>query len=273
MSEKFLHRGDAPFEARVWEKIDEAVVEAAKSQLCARRLLHVEGPYGLGLKSLPGADQAVAGEAAAEGVSLVASSATPVVTLQSGFCLAARDIAAFEQTGLPLDLGAAAAAAIACAHQEDALLFYGSKALGVPGLLNAPGVQSRKLKPWEEVGAAVEDVIEAVTQLDHAGFHGPYALALAPNLYNRLFRRYPQGPLTELEHLRSLVTEGLIKAPAIGSGGVLLASGRQYASIVLGQDLMTGFIGPAGPNYEFIVSESVALRLLQPAAVCVLQGD
>jgi len=271
MSEKFLHRGDAPFESKVWEKIDEAVVNAARSQLCGRRLLSVEGPYGLGLKALPGADQSVAEKPVVEGVSLVASGSVPVVGIQSQFCLAARDLAAFEQTGLPLNLGAAVAAAIACARQEDALLFYGCKALGVPGLLNAPGVQSKKLKPWEEVGAAVEDLIEAVTQLDDAGFHGPYALALAPNLYNRLFRRYPQGPLTELEHLRSLVTEGLIKAPTIGSGGVLLASGRQYASIVLGQDLMTGFVGPAGPNYEFIVSESVALRLLQPAAVCVLQ--
>lgn len=271
MSEKFLHRGDAPFEAKVWERIDETVVGAAKSQLCARRLLHVEGPYGIGLKSLPGADRAAAEESAVEGVSLIASSATPVIAIQSRFCLAARDIAAFEQSGMPLNLEAVAAAAIACARQEDALLFYGSKALGVAGLLNAAGVQSRKLKPWEEVGAAVEDLIEAVTQLDHAGFHGPYALALAPNLYNRLFRRYPQGPLTEIEHLRSLVTEGLIKAPAIGSGGVLLASGREYATVVLGQDLMTGFVGPAGPNYEFTVSESVALRLLQPAAVCVLQ--
>jgi len=36
MSNEFLHRGDAPFSDEVWEKIDEAVVTAAKSQLSAR---------------------------------------------------------------------------------------------------------------------------------------------------------------------------------------------------------------------------------------------
>jgi len=53
---------------------------------------------------------------------------------------------------------------------------------------------------------------------------------------------------------------------------VLIASGRQFATIVLGQDLAPGFVGPAGRSYEFTVSESLALRLLVPEAVCVLKG-
>jgi uncharacterized linocin/CFP29 family protein len=270
MSDEFLHRGDAPFGEQVWERIDEAVTSAAKSELCGRRLLHVEGPYGLGLKSLPAPDQEVGG-AAVEGVVMAASSATPVALIQGGFTLSAREIASSEETGLPFDLRAATAAAIACAKQEDALVFNGSKALGADGLLTAKGTQNVKLKPWEEVGAAVEDVIQAVAALDKAGFHGPYTLALATSLYNRLFRRYPQGNMTEIEHIRTLVTDGVVKAPAIGSGGVLLASGRQFATIVLGQDLMTSFVGPSGRDYEFTVSESLALRLVEPRSVCVLK--
>ena len=52
---------------------------------------------------------------------------------------------------------------------------------------------------------------------------------------------------------------------------MLLASGAQYSSIILGQDLMAGFVGPAGRDYELTVSESLALRLLQPASVVVLK--
>ncbi|MDP2898692.1 MAG: family 1 encapsulin nanocompartment shell protein [bacterium] len=270
MSDKFLHRDDAPFSEKVWEKIDQAVVEAAKGQLSARRLLRTEGPYGLGFKSLPGPDREIA-ETAGEGVTLVASSATPVAAIQSAFTLSARDVAAFEETGLPLDLRAAVAAALSCARQEDALLFSGAKALGVEGLLTAKGTQSLKLKPWDEVGAAANDLIQAVTVLDKAGFHGPYALALTPSLYNLLFRRYPQGDATEMEHVRTIVSDGVAKAPAINAGGVLVASGRQFASIVLGQDLMTAFVGPSGRDYELVVSESLALRLAEPAAVCVLK--
>lgn len=270
MSGKLLSRGDAPFSDKVWAKIDEAVVSAAKSQLGGRRLLSVDGPYGLGLKSLPGPDREVT-EKAAKDVRLTASGVTPVAMIEAGFRLAARDIAAFEESGLPLSLGAAVAAAISCAQQEDALIFQGSRALGTAGLATADGVQTAKLGAWNEVGAAAEDVIAAVTKLDSAGFHGPYTLALAPERYNLLFRRYPQGNGTELQHIEGIVAAGVVKAAAVKSGGLLIASGPQYAAIVLGQDLTAGFVGPDGRDFEFTVSESLALRLLVPAAVCVLK--
>jgi hypothetical protein len=33
-----------------------------------------------------------------------------------------------------------------------------------------------------------------------------------------------------------------------------------------------GFIGPVGAEYEFSISESLALRVRHPGAICVLQG-
>ena len=67
-------------------------------------------------------------------------------------------------------------------------------------------------------------------------------------------------------------TGGVHKAPAFEQGGILLASGRQHASIVLGQDMSIGYIGPAGDKIEFSISESLTLRILQPQAICVLKG-
>lgn len=271
MSDKFLHRKDAPFQDKVWHIIDETIVAAAKSQLCGRRLLHTEGPYGLALKTLLSGDFRV-DEKTIEGTTLTASCAAPVAMTQSGFKLAVRDIAAFEETGLPFDLAPAANAAIACARQEDMMIFNGSKTLGLNGLLSADHSQSFELRPWDDIGTAAQDIISAVTLLDDAGFHGPYTLALAPKLYNLLYRRYPQGHITELEHLKQIATEGIVKAPVISSGGVLLCPARQYATIVLGQDLMTAFVGPAtSGEYEFVVSESVALRLRQPEAIYILK--
>lgn len=266
MFEELLHRKDAPFSDKVWEKIDQAVVTTAKGVLNARRLLKIEGPYGLGLKTLAARD-----ETSESGGGLAPRPAVPLATIEDGFKLAARDIAAFEQTGVPFDTLPASAAAVACARREDDLIFNGSKALGVDGLLTAKGTQSLKLKPWDQVGAAVEDLTAAVSKLDAAGYSGPYTLALAPPLYNRLFRRYPDSALTELEHARMLVTDGIIKAGAIQTGGVLMASGAWVGTIVLGQDLAVGFVGPSGRSYDFSVSETVALRLSLPDAVCVLQ--
>ena len=44
MTEKYMQRQEAPFSEKVWEQIDSTVVNAAKSQLSARRLLAVDGP-------------------------------------------------------------------------------------------------------------------------------------------------------------------------------------------------------------------------------------
>lgn len=270
MSEKYLHRDDAPFSDKVWESIDQAVVGAAKSQLCGRRLLQIQGPYGLGLKALPTSDKLLEEKTSGE-AKMSAPCLIPLVMIQSEFCLPVRDIASFEQMGFPLDLGNAAKAAVDCARQEDNLIFNGSKNAGTKGLLNIDGSSSLKLNSWDSVGAAADDIIKAVTELDKTGFHGPYTLGLSSGLYNLLFRRYPQGNQTEIEHIRQIVTNGIIKIPAVSSGGILLCSGSQYANIVLGQDLMTAFIGPSGSEYEFMVSESAALKVLETGALCILK--
>jgi uncharacterized linocin/CFP29 family protein len=270
MSDQFLQRKDAPISEKTWGAIDQAVVGAATSQLSGRRLIKTQGPYGLGLKALHSPDAPV-NEKTASGAKMTASRMTPLVMIRSSFTLAARDIAAFEQSSQPLDLNAVAKAAMDCARQEDNLLFYGSKAVGLKGLLNAEGSQSAKLKPWTKIGTAADDVLRAVKLLDKAGFYGPYVLALSVDLYNLLFRRYPQGSTTEFEHLKQFVTDGIIKAPTISAGGIVLCTSGPFAQIVLGQDLMTGFIGPCDNEYEFAVSESVTLRLTEPAAICVLK--
>jgi uncharacterized linocin/CFP29 family protein len=180
-----------------------------------------------------------------------------------------RDLASYEREGIALDTSAVAKAAIKCARAEDDLIFNGKPSL--PGLLTAEGANELKLSAWDEVGMAAEDIIKAVTILDNAGFHGPYCLALTPARYNLLLRLYPRGPYTELEHVQTMVTDGVFKAPILKTGGVLLASGRQFASIVLGQDMAIGFIGPVEGKLEFAISESLAPLIRQPQAICVLK--
>ncbi len=268
MASKYLGRDDAPFGASVWKALDTAMIGAAKSQLVGRRLLHVEGPYGLGLKAIPLGDVIVTpGKDGAPDVA--ASKAVPLALIRTSFSLAARDLASFEREALALDLGSVTQAAMACARLEDDLIFNGSKALGVPGMLGAAG-NKVQLSAWQNEGDAAADIIKAATALDSSGFHGPYVLALAPSRYNLLFRRYKQGNQTEMQHVQSIVSDGIFKAPILKDGGVLLSSGQAYASIVLGQDMMLGFVGPSEGDFEFSISESLALRIRQPNAVCVL---
>jgi len=260
--ETLLGRGDAPVSAETWELLDSTMVEAAKGILAGRRLLGISGPFGLGLKAVPMSD----GKGRK---GFITSELVPVPLIETTFCLGKRDIAGFERDRVAFDACAVATAACACATAEDALVFEGAPGIG--GLLSAKESPSVTLSAWEGTGAAADEIIAALTALDDAGFHGPYTLGLAPKRFNLLFRRYPQGEGTELDHLRTMVTGGIFKAPALGDGGVLLAVGRQYAEIVIGQDMTVGFIGPAAENLEFSISESLVPIVHTPEAVCVLK--
>lgn len=270
MSDKYLHRQDAPFSQAVWEKIDQTVVSAASSQMSGRRLLDIKGPFGLGLKAISGGDREVSEKTTGRSV-MTAGQMIHLLMIRSEFSIPVRDIAAFEQSGLPMDLAAAANAAIDCARQEDNLIFNGADSIWAKGLLNSEGSPSQNLKSWDQPGSAADDIIQAATLLDKRGLHGPYALGLSPELYNRLFRLYPDQNMTAMDHIRQIAADGVYKIPAISDGGVMLSAGEAFAHIILGQDLMTGYVGPSGHEYNFVIFETVALRLLNPESVCVLK--
>lgn len=59
--------------------------------------------------------------------------------------------------------------------------------------------------------------------------------------YNLRFHRPPQGG-NEQEHVQQMETGRIIKAPSLDAGGVLMASERQYATIILGKYMQVGFI-------------------------------
>ena len=107
-----------------------------------------------------------------------------------------------------------------------------------------------------------------LTKLDDAGFRGPYALALAPPLYNGLFRLYPGSDVQQLDHLKSLCTKGIYKAPI--EGGALIDP--RVGVVIVGQDLRTGYASQDGIHYRLFMTETLVLRIDDPAAVCTISA-
>ena len=261
MSDKYMARDDAPIEPETWKAMDAAMVETARGILVGRKMLSVEGPYGFGLKSVPLEDMQLEED-------VYASSSIPVAAIETSFVLGKRDLADYERDALPLNLNPLVDAAIRASTSEDRIILNGAPQLY--GLLGHKGINKQALSSWEELGAAPADIIKAVIDLDNAGFHGPYALALSPARYDTLYRRHPIGAFSELEQIQTIATEGVFKAPVLDKGGVLINTGRIYASIVLGQDMTIAFIGPTKENLEFAIVESLALVVRRPGAVCAL---
>lgn len=271
---KYLPREAAPISEATWEMIEAAVIGPAKMQLAGRRLLEIQGPFGLGLRTLDHKERGTSAEASFGDAKarMSAPETTAIPLIYSDFTLSIREIAALEERGSLLDLDAPAKAAIACSRLEDSLIFGGSKELQIDGLMTAPRAAKVKLGDWEQLGQPMEDLIKATNALDAAGFPGPYTAALAPSLFNALYRRYEEAGLTQLEHARQLLASGLVKAPTLASGGVVLASLRHFASLVIGMDLTPAFVGPTPTGYQFVIMESIAPRITVPEAICVLTG-
>ena len=136
-------------------------------------------------------------------------------------------------------------------------------------MLTAPGRHILKPGNWDNVDAVLADVIAAVNVLDGSGYRGPYGLALAPELYNNLFRRYPGSELLQIEHLKRLCTRGIVKAAI--EGCVLVS--RDVGSIVLGQDLQVAYLSSDAAHEHLAISESLILKIEAPDAICTIAAE
>jgi len=262
----YLNRGLAPFPGSVWDAIDEAAVKAARERLTGRRYLDLEGPFGSGLTTIEVGDDEDVREAGPGEAVAILGRALPVPMLRKTFRVSIRRVAAHVENGQPLDLAAAEDAAEAVADREEEFIYKGHPEFNLPGLFTADGRRHVAGSDWSSPDAALRDVLAAATALDESGYRGPYALALAPAHYNNLFRLFPGTDVLALEHLRRLCTAGIYKTAI--DGAVLVDS--RVGVLVLGQDFHAGYIGHDGVHYQFYISESIALRIDDPHAICTI---
>ena len=256
----------APESPELINKIEEAAVSAARDILTGRRIIDVEGPYGLGLTAVEVGNDDLCREPGPGEASAVLSHALSLPMIYRRFSLSRRRIAAFREMGQPLNLKVVEDAAQAVAMREEDFIYQGQPDFHVHGLLTAAGRNTLQGGDWGSVDQVLDNVIAAVNALDGKGYRGPYGLALAPALYNNLFRRYPGSDLVQIEHLKRLCTRGIVKAQI--EGGVLVA--KDVGSIILGQDLQIAYLSPDAAHENFAVTESLVLKIEAPDAICTI---
>ncbi|MEJ2325587.1 MAG: family 1 encapsulin nanocompartment shell protein [Chromatiaceae bacterium] len=262
-----LNRESCSFSTELWDRIDAAAAKAARDVLTARRILEVDGPYGVGLTSVELGGEAYCRPVEEKLAGAVASRAIAVPMLQQTFELSIRRVEGHLRMGLPLDLRPVEDAAEAVARREEDLIYHGVDELGLPGLLTAPGRHVAACGDWSKVEQALTDVLAAVAQLDDSDFRGPYALALSPTRYNALFRRYEGSDMLQLDHLKRLCEGGVFKAAI--EGGLLVDP--RAGDLKVGQDLRVGYSANDGIHFKLFASESLVFLLTDAEAICTLE--
>ncbi|MEN6479635.1 MAG: family 1 encapsulin nanocompartment shell protein [Anaerolineales bacterium] len=258
MSDYYM-RDAAPIDAATWAKIDDMVVTVAKKTLVGRRLLHLVGPLGWGVELVP-----VFGFTESDGAAVVTDTTEYLRLIENSqeFILKAKQLAMASQTPFGLDLGAVATAASKLTRAEDEVV--------IGGMLKAAGTTSA-LGDWDTLGGPFQAVATAIARLQAAEVDGPFALVLSPAMFARLASLMREGR-RELDLVSKLVEEGIFQSRNMPDDAVLVVSPQPWnADLVVGQDIVTSYVGNEGLDQRFRVFETLALRVKRAEAFCVLK--
>ena len=271
----YLMRDDAPLAEGEWERLDDVVVSVARGLLVGRRFIELAGPFGVGtevvrLDTIEGGEACTHEEGSCtceagdcEVARVTSRRFVPLPLIHKDFLISWRDIEAARQLGRAMGLGPAAAAASAVARAEDDLVFG--------ALVSAEGALAVPLSDWAASGSALGDVSAASTVLAGDGFVGPYTLVVSPDLFAMLQRPFKASGRLEYKLVGTIADGGILRTPALGANRALMvARGAHYIDLAVGQDIVTAYLGPEGMDHRFRVLESVALRVKQPGAICLI---
>ncbi|MDF2571001.1 MAG: Maritimacin [Sporomusa sp.] len=279
---EFLLRDDAHFSEEQWGKIDESVVKTARASLIGRKFITIYGPLGAGVQSINIDDFGVTEQGEVDFFGDTDNDVAPVKTqgrrfveipmVYKDFYITWRDIENSKQFGLPLDLASAAGAAAICAKKEDELIFLGNAALGYEGLTTTAGSTRMTKKNWQEGENSFNDIVKGLEILTEKGFVGKFALTVSPDLYMQLQRIQANTGLLESDRIKSLLDGNLYQTPALGTNkAVLVCAEPQNLDLVIGQDLITGYLGSEKLNHVFRVLETILVRIKRKDAIVVFE--
>jgi uncharacterized linocin/CFP29 family protein len=262
-------RDAAPFGQDVWDQIDAVARAAADEERAGRRLLETVGPLGFSARAGVAEDQRV-GDETDERVHVHVPRVSVLPVLHRTFSLGARAVAGAAARE-PLVLSDAAEAAREIARAEDRLLFAGNGAAGVRGLLEHAGAVELVPGDWGDPARAADDLLGALARLDAAGRHGPFAAAVSPVRYYQLFRPHRGTSLTPYQQLLPAFSGGIVKAPALEDGAVVVVRSASGPRAVVGQDLAAAYDGREGVFHRISLVESVTLLQGVPGSVAILR--
>jgi len=262
----YLAREDAPLRSEDWERLDKLVVESASKRLVGRRFISITGPLGAGATVV---HKPVMGGISDSEITIKKYDNINISMIYKDFRLHWRDIESSRKYGMPLELGPAAVASAFCALKEDEMIFNGNQEYGYEGILKADGCSSVSGQDWKVAGNAFQNVLSATEKLMSEGFYAPYAMVVSPSVYAIMHRNYDGGRILEIEMVRELATDGVFQSPVLkGDDALVIATGQENMDLVVGQDLITAYLGPDGMDHPFRVFETVVLRIKRAASIC-----
>jgi uncharacterized linocin/CFP29 family protein len=260
-----LHRELAPVSDVAWAQIAEEAARTFKRHVAGRRLVDVSGPAGSEFSAV-GTGHVKEIDPPADGVQARQRHVLPVVELRVPFTLDRDQIDDVARGSQDSDWQPVKDAAKQLAFAEDRAVFDGYAAGAIDGI--RPGASNAPVGlPAEATGYPVA-IAQALSELRSAGVNGPYAVALSAEAYTMVSEVSDHG-YPVIEHLKRMVSDDIVWAPAIEGGVVLTARGGDF-ELQLGQDVSIGYLSHTDTTVRLYLQESLTFQPLTAEAAVPL---
>jgi uncharacterized linocin/CFP29 family protein len=260
-----LRRELAPISDAAWAQIEEETTRTLKRYLAGRRVVDVPSPGGI---TLPGVGTGHLKPISAPGEGILARQreVKPMIELRVPFELSRESIDDVEQGADDSDWQPAKDAAKKLAFAEDRAIFNGYPEASIQGIRESTSNPIETLPA--DVRAYPDVVAHALSQLRLAGVNGPYSVLLGADEYTALAETRDHG-YPVLEHVKRIVGDNLIWAPAIDGAFVVTTRGGDF-ELHIGQDVSIGYLSHTDSSVRLYLQETLVFRVLTSEAAVVL---
>lgn len=260
-----LHRELAPISDAAWADLEEETTRTLKRYLAGRRVVDVHGPGGVGLSAVGTGHLKTIG-APDDGVLARQREVMALVELRVPFELDRQQIDDVERGSNDSDWQAAKDAAKKLAFAEDRAIFEGYAAAGINGVRQ--GTSNPIIPLPADVRQYPDAIAHALNQLRLVGVNGPYSVLLSADAYTALAETSDNG-YPVLDHVKKLVKDEIIWAPAISGAFVLTTRGGDF-DLHLGQDVSIGYLSHTDSVVRLYLQETLTFLLLTSEAAVAL---
>jgi uncharacterized linocin/CFP29 family protein len=260
-----LHRELAPISDAAWAQIEEEASRTLKRYLAGRRVVDVHGPAGAAVSAL-GTGHLRTIAAPGDGIFARQRVVKPLVELRVPFDLDRQAVDDVERGAEDSDWQPVKDAAKQIAFAEDRAIFDGYSAADIGGIRQ--GTSNPVMMLPDDVRKYPDVIAHALSQLRLVGVNGPYSVLLGADAYTALADASDQG-YPVLEHVKKLIKDDIIWAPAIEGAFVLSTRGGDF-DLHLGQDVSIGYLSHSDSVVRLYLQETFTFLLLTSEAAVAL---
>ena len=256
-----LKQALAPIPLEGWEEINDRAKEVILSQLSARRVLNVEGPFGLKKHGVETGRMKTFADADDLKVGAGLYDILPLVESRINFKLSRWELDNILRGQKDVELEALEAAAEKIALFEEDAIYNGNKKANITGLKD---LAKHKLSLSEHANTSLQSIAEGLLKLKDAYTEGPYHMVVGDAVF-KAFNQIHDGRLF-IDAVRSLIGGDVIRSRVL-DGALLIPDSHPDLELTIGQDYSVGYQSHDSETVTLFLMNAFTFRCLDDAII------